>query len=247
MSQWLPRLRRISLSLLGMVMCQHGYAAGMPVFDGLAYLESLKQTIEQIAQSKTQLDQYQSMLKNSQKLDHYTWDQASLTMDNLLNAINTLESYKQQSGGIDPYLARYQTVDHYTTSSCLNGSGCSSAQLQALNQQQANASTAQKRANDASLRGVDKQQASIKADARQLQTLQKQAQDADGQLQAIQAANQLASAETNQLLEIRGLLVAQQTAEATRAAAELDRQAIQTAADARFRGGSYKKSPPKSW
>ena len=198
MSHQKSTLGRITLFLMGTIFCQEA-GANLPVFDAFSFAESVKQTFQQIKQNETQLDQYRSMLKNSKKLDSYTWDQASLTMDNLLNAINTLERYKQQSGGMDPYLARYQTVEHYQTSSCLNGSGCSSAQVQALNQQQANASTAQKRANDAMLRGIDKQQASIKADAQHLQALQKQAQDAEGQMQAIQAANQLASAETTQL------------------------------------------------
>jgi P-type conjugative transfer protein TrbJ len=41
--------------------------------------------------------------------------------------------------------------------------------------------------------------------------LQTQATGAQGQMEAIQAANQLASAQTNQLLQIRSLLVANKT------------------------------------
>jgi entry exclusion lipoprotein TrbK len=43
-------------------------------------------------------------------------------------------------------------------------------------------------------------------------------------MQAIQYANQLASQQANQLLQIRGLLIAQQNALATRLQAEADRQ-----------------------
>lgn len=221
--------------------------ANMPVFDLANLLESAKQTYQQIEQGKIQLNQYKNMLNNSKSLDSYTWDQANLTMDNLMNSINTLDYYKQQMGGLEQYLARYQTIDHYKNSTCLNGNGCTPAQLQALNQQAIAASNAQKRANDAQLRGIDKQQLSMKADANNLQRLQKDAQSAKGQMQAIQAANQLASAETNQLLQIRGLLVASQNVEATRSAAIADKEAIQTAADAHFRSGSFQKSLPRTW
>lgn len=50
-------------------------------------------------------------------------------------------------------------------------------------------------------------------------------------MEAIQAANQLASAQTNQLLQIRSLLVAQQSAAATLAQAQADKESQQIAAD----------------
>ena len=70
---------------------------------------------------------------------------------------------------------------------------------------------AQKQANDGLFKGIDQQQDSLQADARQLERLQSAAQGAVGQMQAIQYANQLASAQGNQLLQIRGLLIAQKT------------------------------------
>lgn len=130
---------------------------------------------------------------------------------------------------------------------CFNGGQCSEAELNALLQQEANASEAQKRANDAMLRGLELQEVAMKADARQLTRLQEQAQGAPGQMAALQAANQLASAQTNQLLQIRGLMVAAQNAEATRLAAIADKEAIQAAGDERFRQGSFKKSSGKTW
>ena len=70
------------------------------------------------------------------------------------------------------------------------------------------------------------------ARATQLQRLQTQAQGATGQMQAIGYANQLASNQANQLLQIRSLLLAQQNALATRAQADADREAQQAAARA---------------
>jgi P-type conjugative transfer protein TrbJ len=64
----------------------------------------------------------------------------------------------------------------------------------------------------------------------QLQRLQSSAQGSNGQLQAIGYANQLASHQSNQLLQIRGLLIAQQNALATRNQALADNEAKQQAA-----------------
>lgn len=78
--------------------------------------------------------------------------------------------------------------------------------------------------------------------------MQTQATGAQGQMEAIQAANQLASAQTNQLLQIRSLLVAQQNAAATLAQAQADKEAQQAAASEQLRNGdNISTSSSKSW
>ena len=67
----------------------------------------------------------------------------------------------------------------------------------------------------------------MRNDTRNLERLQGAAQGAQGQLQAIGYANQLASQQANQLLQIRSLLMAQQTAVGTRMQADADRKAIE--------------------
>jgi P-type conjugative transfer protein TrbJ len=108
-------------------------------------------------------------------------------------------------------------------------------------------SEAQKKANDAMFRGLDRQQDAIEADARQLQRLQSGAQSVTGQMQAIGFANQLASQQANQLLQIRGLLIAQQNAEATRAQAIADQEARTRVADEQAMKGKYIPSTRKAY
>jgi P-type conjugative transfer protein TrbJ len=96
-------------------------------------------------------------------------------------------------------------------------------------------------------RGLDRQQDAIEADARQLQRLQSGAQSASGQMQAIGFANQLASQQANQLLQIRGLLIAQQNADATRNQVIADREAQQAASAEQLRKGKFQPSPVKGW
>lgn len=220
--------------------------AMMPVFDTANLLESVKQTGYQIKLYKSQLDEYKTMLKNTSSLGSFNWDPASTTIDSLIQSIDTLSYYKQQAGSMDAYLARYQSEDFYAKSLCA-ANGCTNKNLQDLKANQTAASAAQKKANDALLRGLDKQQQTLQLEAKKLRVLQQQAQNAEGQKQAIQAASQLASAETNQLIQIRGLLIAQNNAEATRASAMANKEAMQAAGDARFRSGSFRKSSGKTW
>lgn len=236
----------VRTSVTAIILVQAVYA-NLPVIDFTNLLESVTQTSQQLQQYKTQLSQYENMLENTKNLDKFTWDEATNTMDNLVDSIDTLNYYKQQAGSMNEYLSRYQDENHYRNMPCFNGGQCSEAELTALAQQEANASEAQKRANDAMLRGLELQEVAMKSDARQLTRLQEQAQGAPGQMAALQAANQLASAETNQLLQIRGLMVAEQNAQATRLAAIADKEAIQAAGDERFRQGSFKKSSGKTW
>ena len=228
--------------------------AVIPVIDGanltqtiVSATENVAQTLKQIEQYRTQLQQYENMLQNTAAPTAYVWDQAVSTMNRLRGAIDTLNYYKTQTGSLDAYLSKFQDVSYYRSSPCFN-TGCSKAEWDAMNRNSAQlGSEAQKRANDAMFRGLDRQQDAIEADARQLQRLQSGAQGVTGQMQAIGFANQLASQQANQLLQIRGLLIAQQNAEATRIQVIADREAQQAVAAEQLRKGKFQPSPPKGW
>ena len=211
--------------------------AGIPVIDAgnlsqniMTAIESVAQTLKQIEQYQTQLQQYENMLQNTAAPAAYIWDQAQSTINGLMNAVNTLDYYKNQLGSLDSYLGKFQDVNYYKSSPCFSNAGCSAAEWAAMKQVQQLASESQKKANDALFKGLDRQQDALKADARQLERLQSAAQGANGQMQAIGYANQLASQQANQLLQIRGLLIAQQNAVATKMQADADREARQQAA-----------------
>ena len=164
-----------------------------------------------------------------------------------MNATNTLNYYKNQLGSLDSYIGKFQDVNYYKGSPCFSATGCSAAEWTAMKNVQQLASESQKKANDALFKGLDKQQDNLTADAATLQRLQSSAQGATGQMQAIGYANQLASQQANQLLQIRGLLIAQQNAVATKMQADADKEAQQAAAAAQLRQGSYRASPARTW
>ena len=228
--------------------------AGIPVIDGtnlsqniMTAIESVAQTLKQIEQYSTQLQQYQNQLQNTMAPAAYIWDQAQSTINGLMNAVNTLDYYKTQLGSLDSYIGKFQDVNYYKNSPCFTAAGCADAERAALRNVAQLASESQKKANDALFKGLDRQQTNLTADAATLQRLQSAAQGAQGQMQAIGYANQLASQQANQLLQIRGLLIAQQNAMATKMQADADKEAQQAAAAAQLRQGSYRASPARTW
>ncbi|MDF7677054.1 P-type conjugative transfer protein TrbJ [Neisseriaceae bacterium ESL0693] len=229
-------------------------AAGIPVVDGtnliqnvMTAMEAVAQTAKQIQQYQTQLQQYENMLQNTMAPAAYIWDQAQATMNNLRQAQDTLNYYKNQLGSLDSYLSKFHDVAYYRSSPCFSAGGCTPTEKAAMEESRRLASESQKKANDALFRSLDKQQTALNADARTLEQLQGKAQDVKGQLQAIGYANQLASHQSNQLLQIRALLIAQQNVITTRLQAQTDREAQEEAAAVQLRRGKYKRSPVVYW
>jgi len=224
--------------------------AGIPVFDAsnlsqaiISAGQAVSQTLKQVQQYQTQLQQYENMLKNTEAPSSNTWDAAMATMTQLRNNVDSLSVYKNQLGSTDAYLGNFHDTAHYRNSPCYSSNGCTPAQWAEIQHSRDLGSESQKRANDAMFKGLDQQQAAMVDDANTLQTLQGSAQGATGQLQAIGYANQLASHQSNQLLQIRGLLGAQQNVIATRNQALVDREAQEAAAAVQARSGTFQPSP----
>lgn len=228
--------------------------AGIPVIDAgnltqniLTAMESVAQTLKQIEQYQTQLQQYENQLQNTLAPAAYIWEAAQITIDGLITAIDTLDHYQRELGSLDAYLGKFQDVAYYRASPCFSAGGCNEAERAAMAENRRLAAESQKKANDALFRGLDRQQAALKTDARTLEQLQSRAQGATGQMQAIQYANQLASHQAHQLLQIRGLLMAQQNVLATRLQAQANREAQEAVAAEQLREGGYRASPARTW
>lgn len=242
------------LYLSGLAASAPVIAGGIPVVDGMnlqqnvvSAVEGVEQTLKMIQQYQLQLLQYENMIQNTLAPAAYVWNKVEQVNRSLLGAVNTLNYYKNQAGNLDGYLYKYQNTAYYMSSPCFGINGCSDSDRAALEANRQLSSDAQKRANDAMIRGIDLQQEELEADARRLTVLQAGAQSSQGQMAALQAANQLASNQASQLMQIRGLLIAQQNAEAARQSALADIEAQQAATAVRMRAGTFKKSVPYEW
>jgi P-type conjugative transfer protein TrbJ len=218
--------------------------AGVPVIDGTNLTQNVMTAVEEVAQTlkqvqeygtqleqySTQLQQYENMLQNTASPAVNIWDRATATMGRLRGTIDTVTGYKNRFGNLDNYLAKFKDINTYRGSACFNGEACTEADLADLRDSVHLGSEAQQTANKAAIEGLDSQQTALEGDAATLESLQAAAQGADGQVKAIGYTNQLASQQANQLLQIRGLLIAQQNADITRNQALANKEAQQQAA-----------------
>ena len=239
-----------------------GAQAGIPVIDSgnleqnmTTALESVAQTLKQVEQYakqveqyQTQLQQYENQLQNTAAPAAYIWDQANATINKLVEAQDMLAYYQNRAGSLDAYLAKFQDAAYYRGSPCFNGGGCTAEAREAMAENRRMSNQAQKEANAAMFKGLAQQQENMQADALQLERLQSAATTADGQMKAIQYANQLASHQSNQLLQIRGLMVAQQNAKVAQQQEDQNRKAIELAAGEYSRSRTdVQKSPAVQW
>ncbi len=230
-------------------------AGGIPVFDGVGLgqaivqgLEQIRQTAQQVQQYQAQLQQLQVQLKNATKPSSWTLNQAQNTINGLLGTIDTLKQQRQALGSTVNYLKQFKTANEYKQMACLGGTGCTSADIQTIKQNLQFAADAEKLVNEASIKGLEQQQNNLASDAATLQTLQNNAQGADGQLKAIGYANQIASHQSGQLLQIRSLLISQQNLIATRNQTVANREAVLKAARSQARNtSSYVPSTDRNW
>lgn len=196
--------------------------AGIPVIDAVGLVQhvlnavqSVQQTLQLIQGYQTQLLQFENQLKNTLNPNLFLWDQANVVINDLMSQIDTIRHYRTQFGSVENYMGKFKDLESYRSAPCLT-TGCTPTELlvfqEQVKQDQAFHSEAVKRNNEAVIKGLDRQQNQLESDANRLRDLQANAQSAQGQLEAIQHANQLASAQANQLLQIRALMISQQSA-----------------------------------
>lgn len=229
----------LMLLIIGSVgFTSHARASGIPVIDAMnvtqttvTAIESVEQTLKQIEQYKTQLEQYENMIRNTLAPPAYLWAKAQYAMNRLIHLTNTIRYYEQAYGGIDGYMQRFRNVEYYRSSPCFSvEEKCNEGAWKLLQDGQNTSTDAQKKANDGLLTGLNEHQNQMPVDAAHLQLLQQRTETAEGQMAALQYANQLAAFQANQLLQMRQMLIAQHNALNTQAQAEVDLKAMQQAA-----------------
>lgn len=212
-------------------------AGGMAVIDmanvkqsTVTAIESVEQTLKQIEEYKTQLMQYENMIRNTLAPPAYLWAKAQYAMNKLIHLTNTIRYYEQSYGGLDAYMQRFRNAEYYRSSPCFSiEEKCNDGAWKLLQDGQNTSTDAQKKANDSLLTGLSEHQSQMPVDAAHLQILQQKTETAEGQMAALQYANQLAAFQANQLLQMRQMLIAQHNALNTQAQAEVDLKAMQQA------------------
>lgn len=203
-------------------------AGGIPAFDGanvtqttITALENVAQTMKQINQYKTQLEQYERQLKDAKNLSNFNWGNVEDTISKMQSSMDTLAAQKKDLGSLDRYINNFEST--YKNSPCfVSSSKCTAADRAQMVKNQEDLQRYKKLANDGVLRGVNSQIDSISKDAAQLKALQRSAEGSEGQMQSLQYANQISSAQASQLLQLRNMMNQQMQADAVTNQARID-------------------------
>jgi type IV secretion system protein TrbJ len=186
---------------------------------------------QQVQSYQTQLLQYKNQILNTTGLAPalQVYQQAQSTMRNVFG----ISSMFSSGNGLQNYLQTFRDVNYWLS-------------VPPGNQSQNSGSAIQTQANDALVKGIVAQQQQIQQDAAALEKLQTGAATAQGQKAAIDAANQLAALEQQQLLQIRALLVQEQQALAARNGAVSNQEAIGAANTQQFLNSTESVMQPRT-
>jgi P-type conjugative transfer protein TrbJ len=214
-------------------------ATGIPVFDGSNLAQNLvtafnavkstavqaEQYAVQIAQKKILLDQYIQQLKDGLGITDAmrVYQLAQQTMAELQG----LQYQFQNAGQLTSMLNQFQDVNYWMRTDP-SRYGFQTA-----------GSTLQKQTDDAWVKSLAAQQQYLQRDAANLERMQTVAQNAGGQMQAIQAASQIAANEAEQLMEIRALMISEQNALAARQQTLANEEAMRQAATEKYNKWNY--------
>lgn len=199
--------------------------AQMLTSDVIGKLEWVKQSAvqaqqyqNQIQQYGTQLRQYSNMVQNTMALPYQAWNTVQndiMQVRNLSNAAAVL------SGNAGSMTARLSSATGYANQAASLGNiGDQFTQWQ--NTISNNVTTLG--------RTLGLQQSQQQTDAALIAQMQAHSTTATGQMQAIQAGNELASATANQLMQIQATLAATAQLQAGNAVVAADRRAFEDAA-----------------
>jgi P-type conjugative transfer protein TrbJ len=182
-----------------------------------------EQLATQLQQRATQLQQYQTQLTNLVALPSSIWTQVQADIASVRNLANAASLLTGNSGSI---LTRLQSAQGYASQASFLPSN--------IGQQFTMWQNTIANANNSLGRALATQQAQEQTYATQQAAMNAQSQNAVGQLQAIQAGNQLASLTATQLNQMQTTLTAAAQAQATRDIAAADRTASEDAATLKF-------------
>ncbi len=214
----------------------HRAAAQFAVFDAAGNAQWVKQTLTeikslaqqaqsyatQLQQYQTELNQYANMVTNTAALPQQAWGTVQsdiMRVQALSNAASLL------SGNSGSLISRLQNASAYASQagSLANIPGQITGYQQTIGN---NLSTMGKT--------LGMQQGMESNNTALLATLQQHSQSATGQMQAIQAGNELAHAQATQLMQIQATLSTTAQMQATQMAVDADRRAAEDAEIQRF-------------
>lgn len=232
-------------------------ASGIPTVDVVSIVqqviiafEEIMQTIQQIEEFATQIEQFEAQLKNMELPDSYVWSDAQNAINGLLSLSELTSYYSNEVGSLDRYLDRLNSIEHFRNIPCFSDGGCTQDEWdEAFNNRDLDMGMEARRAANAGLiKTLRAESGQLQTDAANIRRLQSSAMSVEGEVEALQAANQFAGNMAQQMLNIRALLKVQGEAAQAFRADQLQREALSKAASDSLTSGRLKReSQPDRW
>lgn len=215
--------------------------AQLLVADPVNLIENAATAIQTLATYKTQYEWY---MESIEEFTDWDWDYIENGITEMTDSFEFVESFMGSYGGIDAFLENFQDVPFYRATACFNGTDeCSSARVAELLKADILGIEASKQANDRVFKSISQQQKGLERDSKSLKKMQDSMSKGDtrGEKQLLSAAAQFASQSSNQLMQIRGLLISQQQMQTTQAQLEQNKQAKDAALEEHMKSGEYEE------
>lgn len=190
---------------------ENGHA--MAVFDAsnlaqnvVAAQEAIAHTQNQIQMLTGQLNQYKRMLQDAMNPGSWGWGDIQDTLNQLKNSMGAINSISGETGGMNSFLDAFGSHSKYHESGQYYGTGnpaLYSGDLAGMDMQ--------KQSADDMFTLIKEQQDAMQKYSDDLESLKSKASSAEGQQEAIQAGNEMASMQIQLLSQIHTLLMAQNT------------------------------------
>ncbi len=202
----------LGITLATGALCTAPVHAQWAVYDAANWWENLitqlravQSNINEVQQIRNQIQQYQTMLKNTDGLTGGSWDQANDAMGRLADVMQEGQGISIAAGNYDSaFRARfpgYKPQENYSES------------YKKWNQTSRDSVLGALKVANMQTDGIQTEQQAISA-------LRSAASSSGGQKAALDAGNQIALAQVNQMQQLRELMVAQMQAQGTYMAAQ---------------------------
>lgn len=190
-------------------------------------LSEIDQLTTQISQLATMIQQYETMLLNMVKMPFAAWGNVIDCINKVKDLAATAQGFAYTLGNLDEeFKAAHPDFESYINGRSSTKPADFAAQYQKWGQSVNEAAKAAIKTAGYNLDG-------IKSDADFMEVLQKQSDNASGQLDAIQAGNQFAGFLNQQMIQLRSLAATQNNAINAYNAAQEAKAAAQAAAEAK--------------
>lgn len=235
-------------------------SANMPVTDMTNFAQNLVSAIEAVDQTLAMIEQIQhdiehhntvldDMIRNGAAPAVYIWDKLNSIHDRLRRISQGIRFNRMT---LAEWLKRFGDLDFYRSANCYGPDlSCPGREWERILEQSWQmhdlASHTRKETLDDLMHALEQGEKDLAEQSDNLQDLQRQAQSAQGHMEALQAGNQLASAQATQLIEIRAIIYAHYWAVAAQAQQVHSLEAQQRAAGERYRRVMFKESPGVYW